>query len=651
MILSLEKLNKYYGANHILKDITAKIEDNDRIGLIGINGAGKTTLLNIICSSLEFESGSKEVNRHATIGFLKQNSGLNVENTIYSELQNVFSDANKALEKKAVIEDEMSKISDHLSADYLSLVNEHEKCERIIAANDAYNIDVKINIVLNGMGFMDKPKDTPIKLLSGGEKTRLALCKLLIERPSLLILDEPTNHLDFKALIWLEDYLKSYKGAILIVSHDRFFLDALTDHIWDLEYGELTVYKGNYTKFLTLKEEARLRQLKEHNEQLEEIKKLEEYVAKNMVRASTAKSAKSKQKAIERMDIIDKPSSNPKPAKLIFEYDREPVKDVLDIADLDLTVGEGTNKKELFKKFNFHVFRGEKIAIIGENGIGKSSLLKVIQDLIPYESGEIEWGKHTKISYFEQENSKLNMEKTALDELWDRFPSTFEHKIRSVLGSVLISGEHSYKTVGSLSGGERAKLKFAIMSMEKGNVLIMDEPTNHLDLATKEVLDRALCDFGGTLLIISHDRYLLSKVPSKIVEFTQNGILVYNGNYNDYLTEQNKHSISSASAIKSDNQSENTDLSENKTKYVKSKEMRSRIAHLRAEKSRLEVEIKNNENIISALEMSVTTEEYLSDYKKLNEACESIEQTKNFVDELYMLWLEVSDELSSYDKE
>ncbi|MEG1965814.1 MAG: ABC-F family ATP-binding cassette domain-containing protein [Oscillospiraceae bacterium] len=570
MLVSIENLSKFYGATQILDKINLVIEDNDRIGLIGANGAGKSTLLNIIDGTLDFEQGERNLSSDLTIGFLKQNSGLNVNNTIWSELKNVFKDVNEAIEQMHIAENKMSLIKEHNSSNYSELLKQYTALQAIIDAKDGYNIEVKINKILTGMGFSDKPRDTIIGTLSGGEKTRLALCKLLLEEPQLLILDEPTNHLDFKTLTWLEDYLKSYKGALLIVSHDRFFLNSLITSICEIEHCKLSRYPGNYSQFAVLKEERVQRQQKTYDAQQLEIKKLEDYVAKNLVRATTSAMAKSRRKTLERMDVIDKPLPPPKKAKLSFTYQTEPVKDILHVKDLCLSVGT-ENRKQLMQHFDLDVMRGEKIAIIGENGIGKSSMLKAIQGIIPIDNGDINWGRNVKTAYFDQENGSLSFEKTALMELWDRFPSTYELGIKTILGNVLITQEESQKNVGTLSGGERAKLKFAIMMMESGNVLILDEPTNHLDLDTKEILDKALNKFEGTIIMVSHDRYLLTKVPTKIVEITSNGKTEYKGNYYDYLEQQKldeKQSI--------DGKPQKEAIS--KSNYNKSKEQRSAIA-------------------------------------------------------------------------
>ncbi len=639
MLISLNDISKYYGATLILENINLVIEDNDRIGLIGINGAGKSTLLNIIEGSLDFESGTKNLGSNFSMGFLKQNSGLNSSSTIEKEMQSVFNDVNKAMESMNRLFADMSKIPQNTS-EYTDALSRYNELQAFVDAKDGYNINVKINKILTGMGFSDKPSDTVISTLSGGEKTRLALCKLLLEEPKLLILDEPTNHLDFKTLTWLEDYLKTYKGALLIVSHDRFFLDNLVTSMCEIEDHKMYRYPGNYTQYLTLKDERIARMQKVYDSQQSEIKKLEDYVDKNLTRASTSNMAKSRRKTLEKMELVEKPPAPAKKAKLRFDYKIEPVKDILHVNDLCLSVGSENDRRKLMQHFELDVMRGEKVALIGENGVGKSSFLKAIQDIIPIDSGNIKWGKNVKISYFDQENGDLNFEKTALNEIWDRYPSVYETEIRNILGSVLITGEECYKPVSKLSGGERAKLKFALIMMEKGNVLILDEPTNHLDLNTKEVLDKALNEFTGTIIMVSHDRYLLSKVPTKIVEITSDGKTEYKGNYYYYLEQQKNQ----------ETKKEQTETIKNakidsaaKTGYNKSREQRSLLAALRREKTQLETTIEETENLISRLEEDIASPELAADYEKLNEVCLKVENLRTLLDKHYERWTEISD--------
>ena len=448
MLLSIDSLNKSFSGKQILRNISFSIEEKVRYGLIGVNGAGKSTLLHILMGEIDADSGEIFKSSNLTVGYLKQNSGLERNSTIIEEMRKVFSDVLRAEEKLRELEAAMAEVGED-SADYRRISQEYAKKQAYFDSRDGYQIDVKIKTILNGMGFMDKDLDTEIHTLSGGEKTRLAIARLLLEEPNLLILDEPTNHLDFKTLNWLENYLLTYNGSVLVVSHDRYFLDKLVQQVFEIERGALYTYKGNYSAYLKQKEERILRQTKEYEEQQAEIAKLQTYVDKNITRASTANSAKSRQKMLENMELIEKPEGDLKPIHLRFEITKEPFKDVLTIQDLELVVGE--EKKILCRHINLAVKRGEKIAIIGENGIGKSTLLKTVQGILPHEQGEYVWGKNASISYYEQENLNLNPENLAIDELWNRFPHIPEAQIRRVLGSVRLTKEDVFKPVKVIS--------------------------------------------------------------------------------------------------------------------------------------------------------------------------------------------------------
>ena len=647
MLLNVEHLYKYFNGQALLKDINFTVEDREAVGLIGINGCGKSTLLNIITGSEGYDKtpeglGSVNIAGKASIGFLRQNSGLNSELTIGEEMKNAFAPLLETLDKMKVLEKKMAD-----GGDIDSISHEYAELSSYFEARDGYRIDVKIKQVLNGMGFGSTPTDRVISTLSGGEKTRLALAKLLLEEPNLLILDEPTNHLDFETLMWLEDYLKGYKGAIIIVSHDRYFLNKVCTRICEIEQGRLTSYRGDYSSYLVQKKMNSERQLKEYEAQQKEIAKLEDYVAKNLVRASTSKMAKSRQHMLDRIERIDKPLMYSKPPKIKLEYDIEPTKDIVRVVDCPLVVGEGADKKELIKSLTMNVRRGEHVAIIGANGIGKTSILKLIQGIIPHEGGNISWGGNVKISYFEQEHAILDPHKTVLEEIMDRYPRLSEQQARSVLGAVLLTGENVFKPISVLSGGERAKLCFAIMALNRGNVLVLDEPTNHLDLSTKEVLEDALAEFGGTIILVSHDRYLLNKVASRIIEIKHDEVNSYEGNFDAYseavnaarqLKMQSEAEIKRAEAEKA--------YKENKAKQYRSKEQRAADAQKRNRIRELEKEIEDTEVLIFELENAISDPGIASDYSKMSEKCKELEEAKTALDQKMDEWAELSDQLS-----
>ena len=650
-ILEVKHLKKYFntpkGLLHAVDDVNFTLERGKTLGIVGESGCGKSTLLNIITGSEGYDKtteglGSVNIAGKASIGFLRQNSGLNSELTIGEEMKNAFAPLLETLDKMKVLEKKMAD-----GGDIDSISHEYAELSSYFEARDGYRIDVKIKQVLNGMGFGSTPTDRVISTLSGGEKTRLALAKLLLEEPNLLILDEPTNHLDFETLMWLEDYLKGYKGAIIIVSHDRYFLNKVCTRICEIEQGRLTSYRGDYSSYLVQKKMNSERQLKEYEAQQKEIAKLEDYVAKNLVRASTSKMAKSRQHMLDRIERIDKPLMYTKPPKIKLEYDIEPTKDIVRVVDCPLVVGEGADKKELIKSLTMNVRRGEHVAIIGANGIGKTSILKLIQGIIPHEGGNISWGGNVKISYFEQEHAILDPHKTVLEEIMDRYPRLSEQQARSVLGAVLLTGENVFKPISVLSGGERAKLCFAIMALNRGNVLVLDEPTNHLDLNTKEVLEDALAEFGGTIILVSHDRYLLNKVASRIIEIKHNEVNSYEGNFDAYSEAVNAaRQLKMQSEAEIKRAEEEKAYKENKARQYRSKEQRAADAQKRNRIRELEKEIEDTEVLIFELENAISDPEIASDYSKMSEKCKELEEAKTALDQKMDEWAELSDQLS-----
>lgn len=639
MLVSLQDVGVSFGATPVLEGITAEIQENSRIGLIGANGAGKSTLLNTICGMQEYESG--EINRKSglNIGYLKQNSGLSGENTIWEEMRLVFAPVLKVQEEMERLHGEMADCPPD-SPEYKALSREYDRNLAFFEGNDGYLIDVKIRTILNGMGFEDRDVRTVISTLSGGEKTRLALAKLLLSQPELLILDEPTNHLDFKTLLWLEDHLATYKGAIVVVSHDRYFLDKTVKEIWEVEFNALRIFPGNYTKYKALKAELMARWEKEYEAQQEEIADLNDFIAKNLTRASTSKMAKGRIRRLEHMEIIDRPREYTKEMSLRFDFSRDPVKEVLSVTDLSLTVGEGTERKHLFDHLSFTLERGEKIAVIGENGIGKSSLLHALRGELTPDCGKIRWGQEVKPGYFDQENRQLHPEMTVLEELWSRWPRKTETEIRSMLGRVLLQGEDVYKKVGVLSGGERAKLAFAVLMMERGNFLMLDEPTNHLDLRSKEILEDALREYKGTLLFVSHDRYLLKAVPDRIIEIFSDHVEVFKGNYDYYLEKQQEKAANAASQAQTrEVRPDKPAPSGYKTKQQKAEEAKRRV-RLREVENRVE----ELEKEIAAVEESLQhPDQFAGGYREMEEECERLDSLREELNQRMEEWLELGD--------
>lgn len=625
MLLQLTDVNKIYNGTPLLKHISLTIEDRDRIGLIGVNGCGKSTLLKLITEKIlpdHIQEGDGEITRssHTTIGYLEQMGGLEKEQTVWHEMRNVFQ---PLLDAQA----RMRELETALASGSETVAEEYHRLQTYFEGNDGYQMDVKIKMVLNGMGFGADTYDRLISSFSGGEKTRLAIAKLLLEEPTLLILDEPTNHLDFKTVMWLEDYLKDYKGALLLVSHDRYFLNRLCTSICEIEHGVLTRYKGDYSAYTVQKEAAVARQMKEYELQQKEIAKLEDYIARNQTRASTAKSAQSRIKQLEKIERIEKPIIYQKQARVQFTYDVEPPQQVLQVQDSAIAVGSGTERKVLAEPVNFEVRRGEKWGIIGENGVGKSTLLKILQGELPH-TGKIRWAAQTKISYFEQESTNLHPTKTVMQEIHDRVPTWLDYDVRSLLGKVRITGEEVYKQVGVLSGGERAKVCFAVMMLNKANILILDEPTNHLDIAMKEVIEDAMKTFTGTILFVSHDRYLLDQVADHILEITSDGVKTYKGGFQSWLDAAKKEAAAANTAVQA---SVAEQKKEEKPTY-RSKEQRAKAAQQRSRMRQLEQQSEEMQAELDALNEEITKEEVYSDFNLIQEKCKRMETLRAELD-------------------
>ena len=632
MALQLLNICKSYGVDVVLENVNMNIGDNEKVGLIGVNGAGKTTLLKIISGELSYDSGNIFTPKDATIGYLKQNSNENSGNTIWGTMMSVFSDIVTLENDIRNLETEMSNTSDESQHDIL--MKRYGNLSEQFEKKGGFELRARIMTILNGMGFGDFDLNMPVDNLSGGEKTKLSMAKLLLENPGILLLDEPTNHLDFKTMQWLEGYLKSYKGCIITVSHDRYFLDSLVDSIYEIERNKCTKYTGNYTKYLDEKKHNYEIELKHYTAQQKEIKRLEEFVEKNGVRASGAKQAKSKQKMIDRMDVIEKPDGALSACKFKFETVYPSYKDVLTVKDMSIAVNKSGVLTTIAENISFDIKKGEKIALIGANGIGKSTLLKTLLGKLNNYEGTFEFGRNVEISYYDQEQEFLNNKKTVLDEIWDKIPRSDESEVRTKLGTLLFRDEDVFKMVGDLSGGERARLLLLIIMLEKANTLFLDEPTNHLDLPSKEALDTAMIEYDGTVFFVSHDRYFLNKIADKIYELTPHGIYKYDGNYDYYLSRKEDN----ISALKTQ-KGNATAAQDYETQKRRKANINNRIKKI--QKAEQDIEILEGE--IEQLNQNLQNSG--SDYDKVKEIYSELEQKEKQLSDIYEQWNILNEEL------
>ncbi|MBR1975315.1 MAG: ABC-F family ATP-binding cassette domain-containing protein [Clostridia bacterium] len=622
MLISADNVSFGFNGGSLLEGVSFALNEGERIGLIGGNGEGKTTLIRLMLSELSPESGTLFRKNGIRIGYLAQNGGYDSSNTVFEEMREIFTADIRAIEALRETENKIAQTQES-SNEYRVLSAKYEALNKQIAARDSYNFEVRIRTVLNGMGF-EKVYEQPISTMSGGEKTRLKLCRLLLEEPELLILDEPTNHLDMKTLFWLEDYLSAFKGAILTVSHDRYFLDRLVTQIYELENKKLSVFKGNYTKYKVLKAEKTARLLKEYEKQQEERAHMQEYVDRNLVRASTTKMAQSRRLALEKMELVEKPSLPPTPPRFVFTYSEKPYERVLEIQNLRLTAGE----KTLLENSSFTLMRGEKCAVIGDNGTGKSTLIK---EIVKGKNAAIRFGRFVKVACYDQENANLNPNENVLSELWGRHVTWEQTKVRNILAQAGLIAEDMDKKVRMLSGGERAKLALAVFECENGNFLILDEPTNHLDLPARESLEAALKAFDGTLLFVSHDRYFIRALAGKILELENGKSTEFNGSYDEYTAykQQLKKQVEHvpAPAISKN--------SEQKESYYRTKEERAQDAKRRTRVKKIEEEISLLEAEDAEINEALSTPEVTSNFPLLTEKCNRLEEIKTMLDRLY----------------
>ncbi|SFE90406.1 ribosomal protection-like ABC-F family protein [Alteribacillus iranensis] len=616
IVLQCVDITKSFGAETILDRVKLEIKSNERVALVGRNGAGKSTLLKVIAGELSYDSGDIITPKGLHLGYLDQHSGLQSERSIWDEMLTVFEDVRDMEKKLRHLEEQMShpdKMKDQAS--YETVLKEYDTLQHTFREKGGYQYEAEIRSVLSGLKFSHFDYDTPISVLSGGQKTRLALGKMLLSQPDLLVLDEPTNHLDIETLGWLENYLINYKGAILIVSHDRYFLDNIVSKVYEVARTKATLFHGNYSDYLHEKSLRYEQNLKAYEKQQKEIAELEDFIQRNIVRASTSKQAQSRRKKLEKMQIMDKPMGLEKSAKFSFDIDRQSGNDVLNISDLTVRYGEA---RPVVHHLDLQVKKQESIALIGPNGVGKSTLLKAIAGQLTPAHGTIQLGSKVTIGYYDQEQADLHSNKDVLHELWDEYPLTLEKDIRTILGNFLFSGEDVLKQVSELSGGEKARLALAKLMMQKANLLIFDEPTNHLDLDSKEVLESALLDYPGTLIFVSHDRYFLNRMATKIVELTDEGLTEYLGDYDYYLRKKDEERQreelrkQERSSHSSDTEVEGND----KRNYEREKEAKREARKRQREIEATELEIEKLEKEMEALEEELLAPQVYEDYEQ-----------------------------------
>ena len=639
IVLSCKNISKSYGIDEILKNVTLSINEGDKVGIIGANGEGKSTLFKIISKQLSFDDGEIFIDKNKTIGYLAQHLSLESENTIYEEMLKVFSDLTRLELKISTLEVKMNEPYDENNAEYHNkLIKDYTTAQELYENRGGYTYKAEINRVLKGLGFVEDDFHKLIIHLSGGQKTRVALCKLLLLSPDILLLDEPTNHLDLEAIEWLEDYLKSYKGTVLVISHDRFFLDSVTNRTFQVINGHVNSYNAPYTKFLELRKKDYENELKAYNLQQAEIKRQEAIIEKfrSFNREKSIKAAESREKMLEKMEKLDAPDKEKDASKISFETSVKSGFDVLHLEKLSKSYGD----KHLFSNVSLDLKRGEKIALIGENGRGKTTLFKIIMDKIKPDSGVKSLGTNVNVGYYDQEQSNLSENKTILDEVWDDFPELTTSKLRGVLGSFLFTGDDVFKTIDKLSGGEKCRINLLKLMLSKSNLLLLDEPTNHLDIMSREALEDAILSYDGTLIVISHDRYFLNKVINRIIELKEDGLSEYLGNYSYYvekkLNPQRFETLEEIAGGKT-----KTQIKEDK------KKKREALKEEKAKKLRLkkvEEDINKSETKLLELQESQCLEEVYSNPIESERVNKEIKEVEKLIEELYEEWEALSEE-------
>ncbi|EEO2780412.1 ABC-F family ATP-binding cassette domain-containing protein [Listeria monocytogenes] len=648
ILLQVQQISKFFGAEVILDNIKLEVKTGDRIALVGRNGAGKSTLLKIIAGKMSYDGGTISKPKSVEIGYLAQNTGLESSKTIWDEMLSVFDSLRKMeadLRKMELRLGEPELYND--PEKYQALMTDYDTLQHTFKESGGYTYEAEIRSVLNGLRFYPEDYEVEIASLSGGQKTRLALAKLLLAKQDILVLDEPTNHLDIETLAWLETYLQNYHGSLLIVSHDRYFLDKVVNQVYEISRTKIDYYKGNYSSFVNQKQ-AKLEQMwKEFDKQQKQIAKLEDFVARNIVRASTTKRAQSRRKQLEKMDVLGRPQGDEKAAHFGFQFEKQTGKDVLMVDQL--SIGYAKDKR-IASNLTFEMKRQDSLALVGPNGIGKSTLLKTLIRDIPALSGEFHFGAGVKIGYYDQEQAKLTSNKTVLMELWDDYPELNEVNVRTTLGNFLFSDVDVLKNVQSLSGGEKARLALAKLTLLEANVLILDEPTNHLDIESKEVLEAALIDFEGTILFVSHDRYFINRIASKIVELAPEKATVFLGDYDYYqekLAEEKELARLDAEDRRKKGEQVEATASVRKLNYQEEKEQQKLLRQRKRKLEEIEKSMEETDEKIAELELQLTNPEVFQDHEKSLEITQELDAVKADGEKLMEEWEQISEELES----
>lgn len=654
IVVSAKDLTKAYGTDIILDKISFHINKGERVGIIGVNGAGKTTLLRMLTGELPCEEGDFFISADTNIGYLKQDGGFDSEKTVIEEVESIFRDFPRMEREMEDILKQVEELSteDGAGEEGRRLLERYDALQEKFKELGGYTYKSEMTGILSSMAFREDSYDKKIATLSGGEKTRLALACLLLKKPDILFLDEPTNHLDIGTLKWLEQYLKSYKGTIVLVSHDRYFLDETVTRIFEVENHKLNIYEGNYSFYAMERRARREAELRRYEKQQKEIQRQEEMIRRFKQRGTEklAKRAASREKRLAAMEVVDKPTGQNGRMKLSFKADFQSGRDVLFAENVSKSFGYGSRRVELFENVSLDIKRGERICIVGANGIGKTTLLKILMGDLSCNTGRIKIGHNVQFGYYDQGQQLLNGANTVIGELQDSYGLYSDPELRNILGRFLFRGEEVFLTVGSLSGGEKARLSLLKLMMSGANVLILDEPTNHLDIESKEVFEEALLDFPGTCIIVSHDRYFLNRIPTRIVELTAHGMENYLGTYDYYVEKKQQQIQSGKKYLESMSSSSEDDGGHGKAAEMSSAERRKLQKEKEAEERRLkrhrealEAEIEALEGDISGLEAELCRQEVITDHVKLAEISAMLTEKKNDLDEKYEKWLELQE--------